>query len=139
MTHSLSCRARAGVPLPLPPQGGRGPGLRMASAVRTLTFVVACAAVAPALAFDFPIAAKLAPACVARVDKAALKAMNGAQPLGQMQIYGAPAVFDPHLLRVEVNVFGARTEIYAVDLTIDDACNVIAASTRLESNDWRNW
>lgn len=100
--------------------------------------VALAAAVAPlaASAFTFPGTVQLAPECVTRVNKAALEAVNRTGPLGQMQIFGDPAVFDRGLVRVTVNVYGARTEIYAVDLVIDDACRVISASTRLDSNDW---
>jgi hypothetical protein len=98
--------------------------------------LAAVADVSPALAFDLWSATNLAPACVARVNTAALQAMNRTLPLGQMQIYGTPAAFDPRNLRVTVNVFGARTEIYDVDVTIDNACSVLSASTRLESNEW---
>jgi hypothetical protein len=76
------------------------------------------------------------PDCVARINKAALQAMNRTRPLGQIQISSLPAAFGPHLLRVEVRVFGGRTEIYAVDVTIDNACNILGASTRLETNEW---
>jgi hypothetical protein len=76
------------------------------------------------------------PDCVARINKAALQAMKRTRPLGQMQISSLPIAFGPHLLRVEVGVYGARTEMYAVDLTIGNACNVLGASTRLETNDW---
>ena len=111
-------------------------------------FVVA--AVAPLLAaslappsaeaFPLPAAGAVAPQCVARVNTAALLAMNRTNPLGQMQIFGSPAVFNPHLLRVTVTVFGARTEIYAVDVTIDDACRVLSVSTRLENDSgWPFW
>jgi hypothetical protein len=76
------------------------------------------------------------PDCVARINKAALQAMKRTRPLGQIQISSLPAAFVPHLLRVEVLVFGGRTEIYAVDVTIDNACNILGASTRLETNEW---
>jgi hypothetical protein len=76
------------------------------------------------------------PDCVARVNKAALQAMNRTNPLGQMTIFGPPTAFGPHLLRVEVRVFGGRTELYGVDVTIDNACNILGASTRLEASDW---
>ncbi len=62
--------------------------------------------------------------------------MNRTQVQGQFQIVGPPTVFNPNLLRVEVNAIAARTEIYAVDLTIDGACNVLSATTRMESNEW---
>jgi hypothetical protein len=76
------------------------------------------------------------PDCVARVNKAALQAMTRTRPLGQMQISSLPTAFGPHLLRVEVGVYGARIEMYAVDIKIDNACNVLGASTRLETNEW---
>jgi hypothetical protein len=76
------------------------------------------------------------PDCVARVNKAALQAMKRTRPLGQIQISGLPTAFGPHLLRVEVGVYGARIEMYAVDVTIDNACNILWASTRLETNEW---
>ena len=113
--------------LPLPARG---------AALGLLNLIAVAVAVPSASAFDFPGAAKLAPECATRVDKAALQVMKRTLPLGQMQIYGPPATFDPRHLRVTVDVFGARTEIYAVDLSIDDACNVVSASTRLESSEW---
>ena len=70
------------------------------------------------------------PDCVARLNKAALRAMNRTNPLGQMQIFGGPTSFGPYLKRIEVRVNGARTEVYAVDLTIDGSCNFRGASTR---------
>jgi hypothetical protein len=76
------------------------------------------------------------PDCVARVNKVALQAMNRTRPLGQMTIFGPPTSFGPHLMRVEIRVFGGRTELYAVDVTIDNACNILGASTRLETNEW---
>ncbi len=97
---------------------------------------LAASLAAPATAFTFPGTVKVSPACVATVNKAALQAMTRTSPLGQMQIFGDPGVFDPHLLRVTVRVFGGRTEIYSVDVAIDDACRVLSASTRLETNDW---
>jgi hypothetical protein len=79
---------------------------------------------------------RTSPDCVAKVNKAALQAMKRTRPLGQMQIFGSPTSFGPHLQRVEVGVYGARTEMYAVDVTIDNACNILGASTRLETNVW---
>jgi hypothetical protein len=76
------------------------------------------------------------PDCVARVNKAALQAMMRTNPLGQLQISGLPTSFGPHLLRVEVGVYGARIDMYAVDVTIDNGCNIRGATTRLETNDW---
>ena len=111
----------------------------MRSRLGLLAALVALAAPQAASAFPWPAPIKIAPACIGRVNRAALQAMNRTTPLGQMQIFGDPAVFDPHLLRITVNVFGARTDIYSVDVTIDDACNVLSASTRLESNEWYRW
>jgi hypothetical protein len=76
------------------------------------------------------------PDCVAGLNKAALQAVNRTNPLGQMQIFGGPTSFGPYLKRIEIRVNGARTEVYAVDLTIDGSCNVRGASTRLETSDW---
>jgi hypothetical protein len=75
------------------------------------------------------------PDCVARINKAALQAMKRTRPLGQMMIASLPAAFGPHLLRVDVGVYDAWTEMYAVDVTIDSACNILKTSTRLETND----
>ena len=80
--------------------------------------------------------AKTSADCVARVNKAALQALNRTNPLGQMQISGSPISFGPYLKRVEIGVYGARTEMYAVDITIDGACKILGASTRLETNEW---
>ncbi len=115
-----------------PPQLGRG--LRAAPSFLALLTLAACAE--PGAGPLRQAGAKLAPECVARVNKAALVAMNRTNPLGQMQIFGPPTVFNPHLLRVTVRVDGARTEIYSVDLSIDDDCRVLSASTRLETNEW---
>jgi hypothetical protein len=98
--------------------------------------LAAVAAVMTVASLSSASVAKTAPDCVARVNKAALQAMNRTNPLGQLQIFGAPTSFGPHLKRVEVRVFGGRTEIYAVDVTIDNACNILGASTRLETNEW---
>lgn len=116
-------------------------GRLLAQAVAALAPLMAVSlALPPAEAFPLPASANVAPQCVARVNTAALQAMNRTNPLGQMQIFGSPAVFNPHLLRVTVTVFGARTEIYAVDVTIDDACRVLSASTRLENDSgWPFW
>jgi hypothetical protein len=116
---------------------GRSPRTRRLAALAALAVAVATP---PACAFPLPAGATIAPQCVARVNKAALQAMDRTNPLGQMQIFGSPAVFNPHLLRVTVTVFGGRTEIYSVDVTIDDACRVLSATTRLENDSgWPYW
>jgi hypothetical protein len=99
----------------------------VSAAVTVAAFSSACA---PETKID------TSPDCVARVNKAALQAMNRTKPLGQLQISGSPTSFGPHLLRVEVGVYSARIDMYAVDVTIDNACNILGASTRLETNDW---
>ena len=110
-------------------------GAPMMSVLRTLTVLVAGVGAA-ASAQAFPNPTPVNPACVARVNAAALAAMDRTNPLGQITVFGDPVVWDPHVLRVMVRVFGARTEIYSVDLTIDDACHVLSASTLLQSNPW---
>ena len=107
----------------------------MTSTLRPLTVIFAIVA-ATAGALAFPNAVRVGPACVARVNKAALQAMNRTNPIGQIMVVGDPTVLDPRVLRITVRVFGPRTEFYAVDVTIDDACNVTSATTRLETNDW---
>jgi hypothetical protein len=79
---------------------------------------------------------QIGPDCVARINQAALQAMKRTGPLGQLQIFGSPTSFGPNLKRVEVRVFGGRTDIYAVDVTIDNACDILGVSTRLETNYW---
>ena len=71
--------------------------------------------------------------CVATINQAALQAVNRTRPLGQTTIVGSPTSFGPHLKRVEVRVFGGRTEIYDVDVRIDDACNILGVSTRRQT------
>jgi hypothetical protein len=102
----------------------------------TRTAAILISAVSAVAAFSSVSVAKTGPDCAARINKAALQAMNRTKPLGQMQIVGSPISFSPHLKRVEVGVYGARTEMYAVDVTIDSACNILEASTRLETNEW---
>jgi hypothetical protein len=110
----------------------------MTSALRTL-FALVSSIGATSSALAFPNPARVSPPCVARVNTAALQAMERTNPLGQIMVVGDPIVFDPHVLRVEVRVFGARTILYNVDLTIDDACHVLSATTQLESNPWYGW
>ena len=100
---------------------------------RGVTLVAAVLIVA---AFSCASASQIAPDCAAKLNKAALRAMQQTKPLGQVQISSSPISFGPQLKRIEVGVYGARTEMYAVDLTIDGACNVLGASTRLETNEW---
>jgi hypothetical protein len=106
--------------------------MKSAPAIATVAVAILVAA------FSSPSAARTASDCVARLNKAALQAMNRTNPLGQMQISGSPISFGPHLKRVEVGVYGARAEMYAVDIKIDDGCNILGASTRLETNEWPN-
>ncbi len=107
----------------------------MTSVLRTLIVIVASVG-ASASALAFPNPTQVSPACVARVNAAALQAMDRTNPLGQLTVFGDPVVWDPHVLRVTVRVNGTRTEIYSVDLKIDDACHVLSASTLLQSNPW---
>ena len=71
--------------------------------------------------------------CTKIVNAAALRAVDRIPVIGQTTALGSPFAIEPGVLRVEVEVFGPQTQVYAVDVTIDDACNVLATSTRLES------
>jgi hypothetical protein len=103
---------------------------RLALISTVLTLAVCSSGCAPETKIE------ASPDCITRVNKAALQAMNRTRPLGQMTIFGPPTSFGPHLLRVEVRVFGGRTELYAVDVMIDNSCAILGASTRLEASDW---
>jgi hypothetical protein len=72
-------------------------------------------------------------ACDATADRAALEAVNKIPVIGQTTVLGSPFAIDRGILRIEVDVFGPQSQVYAVDVTIDSACRVLAASTRLES------
>ena len=72
--------------------------------------------------------------CAKIVDNAALQAVNKIPVIGQTTVFGSPFAIERRVLRVEVDVFGPQTQVYSVDVTIDNACNVVATSTRLESN-----
>jgi hypothetical protein len=71
--------------------------------------------------------------CAKIVDAAALRAVERIPVIGQTTAFGSPFAIEPDVLRVEVDVFGPQTQIYAVDVTVDSECNVLATSTRLES------
>jgi len=77
--------------------------------------------------------ARIGDDCTRTVDHAALQAVGRTLPIGQTTISGQPVRIAPGVLRVEVEVFGPQTLIYAVDATVDQACNVVATSARLES------
>ena len=81
-----------------------------------------------------PPAAKTAP--IASLSNSGPAGVNRTSPLGQMQISGSPISFGPCLSASRSTSSELRTEIYAVDVTIDGACHVLAASTHLESNEW---
>jgi hypothetical protein len=72
-------------------------------------------------------------ACDATVDRAALQAVNKIPVIGQTSVLGTPFTIDRGVLRVEVDVFGPQSQVYAVDVTIDSARRVLATSTRLDS------
>ncbi len=80
-----------------------------------------------------PALAEISEACAKIVDQASLKAVNRIPVIGQTLVLGRPFASERGVLRVEVEVFGPQTQIYAVDVTIDSACRVLATSTRLES------
>jgi hypothetical protein len=124
MTHNVAERPTARE------RAKSAPGKRLALISTALTLAAFSSACVPETKTETN------PDCVAKVNRAALQAMKRTRPLGQMQISGLPTAFGPHLLRVEVGVYGARTEMYAVDVTIDNACNILRATTRLETNEW---
>jgi len=80
-----------------------------------------------------PSLAQTSDDCVRTVDQAALQAVNRIPVIGQTTALGRPFAIEPAVLRVEVDVFGPQSQVYAVDVMIDSACRVLAASTRLES------
>lgn len=84
-------------------------------------------------------ATRISDICVNAVDRAALQAVARTLPIGQTTVYGRPFMAEPSVLRTEVEVFGPQTLLYEVDVTIDGACDVLAASTRLENNPERAW
>jgi len=71
--------------------------------------------------------------CIRTVNQASLDAVNRIPVIGQTTALGRPFAIEPGVLRVEVEVFGPQTQVYAVDVAIDSACRVLATSTRLES------
>lgn len=80
-----------------------------------------------------PALAQIGEVCARIADEASLKAVNRIPVIGQTTVLGRPFEFKPGVLRVEVEVFGPQTQVYAVDVAIDRACRVLATSTRLES------
>jgi hypothetical protein len=70
--------------------------------------------------------------CNAVVSAAALKAVDKTEPLGEPYVFGQPVALPGHVLRLEVEVFGSQTEIYAVDVKINDACKVVSTNLSLE-------
>jgi hypothetical protein len=60
--------------------------------------------------------------CRAIVRAAAVKAVDKTDPAGQSFVFGQPVLLPGHVLRLEVEVFGSQTEVYAVDVKINDAC-----------------
>ena len=112
-------------PTPHPGLRPQGKGRR----ARAATFCLALGAVALVPA---SFASADAP-CDATVNRAALHAVNRIPVIGQTTVLGRPFTIDRGVLRVEVDVFGPQSQVYAVDVTIDSACRVLATSTRLES------
>jgi hypothetical protein len=71
--------------------------------------------------------------CRTVVERAALDAVDRTRPIGQTHVFGSPFAIAPGMQRIEVDVFGAEWLVYAVDVTIDPSCKVLATSARLES------
>jgi hypothetical protein len=70
--------------------------------------------------------------CSAVVRAAAVKELDKTDPDGQSFVFGQPVLLPGHVLRLEVEVSGSQTEVYDVDVKIDDACQVISTSSNLE-------
>jgi hypothetical protein len=70
--------------------------------------------------------------CSAVVRAAAVTEVDKTEPLGQSFVLGQPVLLPGHVLRLEVEVFGSQTETYAVDVKINDACQVVSTSSNLE-------
>jgi hypothetical protein len=80
-----------------------------------------------------PALAGISEACAKIADQASLNTVNRIPVIGQTMVLGRPFAIKQGVLRVEVEVFGPQTQVYAVDVTIDRSCRVLATSTRLES------
>ena len=93
----------------------------------------AAAALLGAAMCSAPSLAQVSPDCVGAVDRAAVAAVNHIPVIGQTTAHGSPFALKPGVLRVEVDVFGPQSQVYAVDVSIDSACRVLATSARLES------
>ena len=105
------------------------PETAQAGAAKRLPLFVA---ILSAATFSSALSAASA-ACDATVDRAALQAVNKIPVIGQTSVLGTPFTIDHGVLRVEVDVFGPQSQVYEVDVTIDSACRVLAASTRLDA------
>jgi hypothetical protein len=80
-----------------------------------------------------PGMAQMSERCAGIVTQASVRAVGRTPVIGQTIALGRPFAIEPGVLRAEVEVFGPQTQLYEVDVTIDSACRVLAATTRLES------
>jgi hypothetical protein len=74
--------------------------------------------------------------CIPVAKRAALGVIARTPAIGQMTIFGTPFAIEPHIVRVQVDVFGPQTFVYRVDVTIGPVCNVLATNAELENNPW---
>jgi len=78
-------------------------------------------------------------ACVAAVNRAAQQAVAKTPWIGQAMAVGSPFAIRPGVLRASVSLFGPQSAIFAVDVAIDAACDVLSTTVLLESNPWRDF
>ena len=97
-----------------------------------LAVAFAAAAIGPAATAE-PIAA-----CVPVAAHAATTLIERGPAIGQVYVSGRPFLWGPRDLRFEVDVFGPQTYVYGVDVTLDDACKVVAINSWLENNPYGN-
>jgi len=115
-------------------QGGGEWSASWRFARRTTTFALAAFAVlagATADAFSKPMAD-----CIPTAKHAALDVIAKTPAIGQMTVFGTPFAIEPDKLRIEVDVFGPQSLVYRVDVTLDQACTVLATTAELENNPW---
>ena len=74
--------------------------------------------------------------CIPTAKNAALDVIARTPAIGQTTVFGTPYAIEPNKLRVEVDVFGPQSLVYRVDVTLGQACTVLAASAELENNPW---
>ena len=91
-------------------------------------------AVLSAAMFSSASVAGIAESCGEVASRAALEDVARSPAQGQLRVGSQPFEIAPGVLRVEVDVNGADMLVFSVDVTIDSACKVLAASARQETS-----